>query len=307
MAKLKDTGERLIPEGHHQTLTYGEHLARYLSVRSIVKDKTVLDVASGTGYGTQLISRHAKKVYGVDYSPEAIEYAKEHYGANNIEYSVGDAQDISLPDNSVDIVVSLETIEHLKDPAKFVSEVKRVLKADGQFIVSTPNDDEFIEGNEFHLHEFDLSELQRLIKKNFKTADFYYQGTYFGAALLDKSNFSSETSWSGEVSKTFNQPLTKAIYYLAVASDAAIERLDQTVVLADAWSTKDDIERDITRRKSSADLQNEITRLQGLVHTAQHEKEDFENRLLAILNSRSWKAITKVHSARHKIKTRLKK
>jgi ubiquinone/menaquinone biosynthesis C-methylase UbiE len=117
---MKDTGERLIPEGHHQTLTYGEHISRYLSVTDVVKDKVVLDIASGTGYGTQLIAKTAKKVYGVDYSPEAIEYSKQNHSSDNVEFKVGDAHNIPMDDKSVDVVVSLETIEHLKDPAKFL-------------------------------------------------------------------------------------------------------------------------------------------------------------------------------------------
>jgi ubiquinone/menaquinone biosynthesis C-methylase UbiE len=306
---MEDTGERLIPEGHHQTLTYGEHLSRYLTTLEVVKGKVVLDIASGAGYGTHMIAKQAKKVYGIDYSAEAIAYAKQHYGAKNIEYKVGDAHEIPLPDDSVDVVVSLETIEHLQKPAKFVAEVKRILRSGGQFIVSTPNDDEFIEGNEFHLHEFDLKELQRLITKNFEHAKFHYQGSYFGAALLDEETFTKGGSWSGKVEKTFGQPKTKAIYYLAIASDQPVPSLAQTVALADAWSTKDDIERDAIRRKEADRLHAELGQLReseqynrNKAEALEQERDALNEELHAIKTSKGWRMLKKAYTVKSKLK-----
>lgn len=298
---MDDTGERLIPEGHHKTLTYGEHLSRYLSVLDITKGKTVLDIASGAGYGTKLIAGSAKKVYGIDYSADAVAYAQNKYGASNITYKVGDAHDLPLPDDSVDVVVSLETIEHLKDPKKFIKEVKRVLKKDGQFIVSTPNDDEFVEGNEFHIHEFDLKELQKLIKQNFSDAAFYYQGTYFSAGLFSKDIFEKGGRWQGHVEKTFGQPVPKAIYFLAVASDARVGGLAETVVLADTWSTKDDLSLDHVRQQEKQNLQTVLEELQQKEQSLEAQKRAAEAEVTAIKNSRAWKLVQKVYRIRDRI------
>jgi SAM-dependent methyltransferase len=187
---LKDTGERMIPEFHKGTLIYGEHMTRYLSTENIVRDKIVLDIASGSGYGSHFMAKYAKKVYGVDVSEDAITYAREQYGAPNIEYRVGNGEKIPLEDNSVDVVITFETIEHIKDYLQFISEVKRVLKPDGIIIVSTPNDLEFAEGNHFHLHEFEYEELYDILKKDFSYIDPYFQGTWKyvglgGAELFD--------------------------------------------------------------------------------------------------------------------------
>ena len=288
---MKDTGERLIPEGHTQTLTYGEHLARYLSVMPIIKNKIVLDIASGAGYGTKLISGDAKKVYGIDYSSEAVKYAKEYYGSKNIEYIKGDAQAIPLADNSVDVIVSFETIEHLKNPKKFIKEVKRILKNDGQFIVSTPNDDEFIEGNKFHLHEFQLNELKTLISSNFKHCIYYYQGSYFSSALLDEATFSKGGKWNGRVEKTFPQVTTSAAYYVAIASQVQVDHLSQTVTVADIWSTKEDLIRDSARRTETNQLRNEVKRWAN-----EHRKLSAE--LLDIKTSKAWKLIEKIRKTK---------
>ena len=168
MVKLKDTGERLIPEGHNQTLTYGEHISRYISVLELCRGKLVADIASGSGYGTKMIASVAESVIGIDYSDAAIKYSSKNYISKNIQYKVADATKTGLKDSSVDVVVSLETIEHLSDPSLFILEVKRILKKDGIFIVSTPNDAEFMDGNEFHIHDFNFNELQTLISQNFK-------------------------------------------------------------------------------------------------------------------------------------------
>jgi ubiquinone/menaquinone biosynthesis C-methylase UbiE len=243
--KLQDTGERLIAKGNEKTLTYGEHLARYKSVSGVVKNKVVLDIACGSGYGSRMIANFgASKVIAVDNSNEAVDYAKQNYAHKKVQFLVGDAMSLPIDDSSIDVVVSLETIEHLHDPKKFVDEVKRVLKKDGTFIVSTPNDDEFMDGNEFHVHEFQFNELRSLIDENFKSAKFYYQGTYFAASLQTEESFTLPNSNNLSTTKTFSQGADKAIYFLAVASDREnLDQLEENVVLADRWSTKDDIER----------------------------------------------------------------
>lgn len=292
---MKDTGERLIPQGHLQTLAYGEHISRYSAVAGIAKGKVVLDIASGAGYGTKLLSKFAKQMYGIDYSLEAIKYSKEHYSAKNITYMIGDALKIPLDDESVDVVVSLETIEHLKSPAKFITEVKRILKKDGQFIVSTPNDDEYTEGNEFHLHEFGLLELQTLIKRNFKNAEFYYQGTYFGVGIFGQELFENGGEWNGPGLKTFGQPGKKAIYFLAIASDGQIEKITENVALADEWSSKNDFVREAERIKALSSLNAEIMSQREESSILLESNRALDNELTAIKTSKGWKILKKLY------------
>src|SRR5581483_6067845 len=162
-SRLSDTGERMIPKKHQGKLIYAEHITRYQAAAELAKGKVVLDIACGTGYGTKLLAQSAKKAYGVDIDPNAVKYAKENYSAKNTEYLVGDGESIPLDDGSVDLLVTFETIEHVRNYRKFLDEIIRVLKPDGLAIVSTPNDLEFAEGNHFHLHEFKLQELTGLL------------------------------------------------------------------------------------------------------------------------------------------------
>jgi ubiquinone/menaquinone biosynthesis C-methylase UbiE len=182
-AILDDSGERMVPEFHKGLIGYAEHLQRYQSAVQLCRGKVVLDIASGSGYGSALLATSAKKVQGVDVSPEAVEYARATYAGENVEFTVGSATEIPLGDDSVDVVVTFETIEHVEDYRTFVREIRRVLKPGGIAVVSTPNDLEYEEGNHFHLHEFVRDELVDLLRADFPHIDEYYQATWRYVAL----------------------------------------------------------------------------------------------------------------------------
>lgn len=178
-----DHAERMVPELHRPSLMYAEHMTRYLAAQPLVAGKRVLDIASGSGYGSHLLAQTAASVTGVDVSATAVDYARATYPADNLEFRVGDATDIPLPDASVDVVVTFETIEHVADYRRFLGEIDRVLAPDGLAIISTPNDIEFVEGNHFHLHEFVYDELVELVRERFDHVEPYFQGTWTAAAV----------------------------------------------------------------------------------------------------------------------------
>ena len=104
------------------------HKARYKFAASRVNGY-VLDAACGVGYGSHMMSFNAD-VTGIDIEPEAIEIAQAHYSGPT--YKVADVCD---PQGAFDWVVSLETIEHLKEPEKAL----RAFRDSGNLIISTPN------------------------------------------------------------------------------------------------------------------------------------------------------------------------
>src|SRR5579859_6468672 len=110
---LDFTGERIVA-GKTEAALFREHEARYVFAGQFVKGKEVLDVACGTGLGTQyLLKAGAARCQGIDIDPAAIAYANRAYGG--CFFSCGDATEIGLADNSVDVVVSFETIEHVRN------------------------------------------------------------------------------------------------------------------------------------------------------------------------------------------------
>lgn len=110
MKDLSASGERFIPEKMDDFSIVLEHYQRYNAALPFVKDKIVLDIASGAGYGTHVLASSAKKVYGVDIDQNAVDYSKEHYSGSNLFFLQGSVDNIPLEDHSVDVVVSFETI-----------------------------------------------------------------------------------------------------------------------------------------------------------------------------------------------------
>ncbi|HJP96896.1 MAG TPA: class I SAM-dependent methyltransferase [Candidatus Saccharimonadales bacterium] len=236
---LADTGERMIPAYHKGHMVYGEHIVRYQAALPLVKGKTVLDVASGSGYGSSFLSTTAKKVYGVDVDKDAIAYAKKNYASKNTEFVLGDGTSIPLEDNSVEVVVSFETIEHIEDYETFMKEVKRVLKDDGLFILSTPNDVEFPETNHFHIHEFERTELQKLVARYFKHTKSYYQATWLYNALIDEAGITKE--WESPVQTIQTAPvnLDKCIYFYMLCTNRKLtESVEPLAAISEHWSAR---------------------------------------------------------------------
>lgn len=175
------TGERFIPDQFGARAS-SEHIQRYMTIQEIVRNKIVLDAACGEGYGSNLLSETASEVVGIDISTDTINSARNKYRRNNLKYEVASITNLPFEDNSVDVVVSFETIEHVVEDMqqKFLCEVKRVLKPDGILIISTPDKmyhtDIPNQINEFHVKEFYEKEFLEFLKEYFVNVDFYYQG-----------------------------------------------------------------------------------------------------------------------------------
>ncbi len=149
--------ERIAP-GFFPAHVEKEHLARYRWASRWVRGKSVLDVACGTGYGSQiLLDAGARRVIAVDWSGPALAFGAEMYPGPS--YIQADALDLPFKNSSFDGVVSLETIEHLADPFRFLQGVRALLREGGLLILSTPNKSRTDRSNPYHLHEMTLSEL----------------------------------------------------------------------------------------------------------------------------------------------------
>jgi len=178
---MEFTGERVVPGKTPQTI-YDEHIYRYIFAASLAENKVVLDVACGTGYGVgYMVEKGAGEVVGVDISMLAVDYAQERLGRNN-KASLICADAIRLPfvNSAFDIVVSFETIEHIRQYRKFLAECRRVLKENGLLICSTPNRRIFSPNlakpiNTFHVKEFWPEEFYRLLRRCFANITLYGQ------------------------------------------------------------------------------------------------------------------------------------
>lgn len=201
-----------------------DHLHRYAVAAQLAKDKDVLDIASGEGYGSNLLCQTAKSVIGVDISSEAVVHARKKYMNVNLEFRQGSADKIPLQDWSVDIVVSFETIEHHDLHDKMLEEIKRVLRPEGIAIISSPDKLNYSDipnySNPFHVKELYKEEFVSLINKYFKYSTFYNQKNISGSLIVpDLPQFSFQ-EYKGNYSTLEKfEGLQSPIYNLCVASD----------------------------------------------------------------------------------------
>jgi arsenite methyltransferase len=131
------------------------------------KNITALDIGFGAGFPlTELAMRLGKSctVFGIDPWEAAIARTEEklrHYGISHVKIIRGVAEEIPLQDNSVDLIVSNNGINNVADLSRVLAECNRVMKANGQFVLSVNLDTtmiEFYSVLEEVLYEFDMRE-----------------------------------------------------------------------------------------------------------------------------------------------------
>jgi ubiquinone/menaquinone biosynthesis C-methylase UbiE len=151
------------------------HTSRYEFAAAYVAGKFVLDLACGVGYGTRFLARQgARAVLGMDLEQTAIESSitNGQKSSSPAFFSTGSATSIPLADCSVEVIVSMETIEHITGAEQCLEEFRRVLSNEGLLILSTPNAlvTKPIQGvprNPFHVKEYEPAELVELLQRHF--------------------------------------------------------------------------------------------------------------------------------------------
>jgi SAM-dependent methyltransferase len=204
---FKNTGERHIPvqAGDDMSLANVDHMIRYAFTAPFVKDKRVLDISCGSGYGSQFIAlQGARAVVGVDVDEDSIRFASTFYSHPHVKYIQSDAHSIpSLEDASFDVIVSFETIEHLQYPRQFLSELRRLLKPSGQLFISCPNDYRATPWlSPFHLHKFRFTEFRDLFLSVFGEGVLIGQHFVVASCLVKPIAPDSKTAWLQEYKKS---------------------------------------------------------------------------------------------------------
>jgi SAM-dependent methyltransferase len=220
---LEFTGERFLP-GVAGEIAH-EHWHRYAFARTLVSGRRVADVACGEGYGSALLAGTAASVIGIDVAPDTIEHARRSYAAlPNLRFEQASAVALPLPNDSVDAVVSFETIEHLprQEQSRMIAEFARVLVAQGLVILSAPNPVEYSAArnyrNPFHHHEPDRDELSALLADAFPAQHWFRQRRYFGSAIWSERGGTHMDASTGDATRVERAQPPRAMYFVVLAA-----------------------------------------------------------------------------------------
>lgn len=166
--------------------------ARYdwiLKVAGDVHGKKVLDVGCGGGSLVFLLAKAGAEVVGVENEKLGLQFARENLKSvenANLHYTFEHASAYELPfkDETFDIVVSCEVIEHLREPERMLREVLRVLNPGGKFILTTPYRMTEVPQDENHVKEYFPGEIQVMLEKYFKDVEVKETHHMFWRALF---------------------------------------------------------------------------------------------------------------------------
>ena len=170
-----------LDENNLEDGTTRAHIFRYLMSRGIVEPvDTVVDAACGCGMGSAILARQCKKVIGVDIDQDNIDHAiREHMKEGDIEFIKGDLENMALPE--CDVIISIETIEHLNDPGKFIAEMQN--KARRTIFVTVPIG-ATMHADPTHKSDFTENNFKNLFKdSNWMEYHSFYQGNHLGLIL----------------------------------------------------------------------------------------------------------------------------
>ena len=127
----------LFPTYRNRYLFIQRNLERLSQERRFAQ---ALNLGAGEGDYDGMIARYCGHLVSCDINEQDVDYARRlNAEVPNLEYRVEDALNLSFKDNTFDLVVSVEVIEHVGRPERMIEEIQRVLKPDGLALITFPN------------------------------------------------------------------------------------------------------------------------------------------------------------------------
>jgi SAM-dependent methyltransferase len=169
--------------------------ANYQWASIYTQGQVVLDCACGSGYGTDIIAQNCTSVVGADVDQAILKYAVEHYRKEKVSFRCFSITAIPYPDSFFDVVVSFDTIEHVRDDFRVLPELKRVTKENGCIIISTPLRNYRKEQGEegildlTHIREYAAYEWLHMLSLHFGDAEFFTRDQDFAFHAVHSKDY----------------------------------------------------------------------------------------------------------------------
>lgn len=165
-----------------QSPFFWDHVVRYWWAAEQAKQLSVLDCATGKGYGAFIMAQTANKVTGIDLNPHSIHIAQTSFSSQtNLIYKLQDVFKLEELGEKFDLITAFEVIEHLPPELtdKFISSLAGALKPNGTLLLSTPNHDvvmkSYVHLPSFHINNFRPKELKSALSKHFNHVEMLGQ------------------------------------------------------------------------------------------------------------------------------------
>lgn len=219
--------ERFDPSFSHHI--WYEHWHRYHWAARLAEDRVVVDIACGEGYGSDLMAETARLAIGIDADAGAVEGARKTYARDRLHFLQGDARQLPLADDSIDLLVSFETLEHLAEHERMVSEIARVTAPEGLAVISTPDRDIYspdgVRHNEHHVRELNAAEFRQLLSERFEHVRVFGQQFQLMSVIdeIDREGDPSATAAYADASghRVDGAPSRRPVYLIAVCGHDA--------------------------------------------------------------------------------------
>lgn len=211
------TGERTVPGVWHENYWFRRHEVVYVRMIDLVTGKDVLEAGCGEGYGANLLSSHARSIQALDYGDYATGHVRTAYPA--VPVVRGNLVLLPYADSSFDVVISLQTIEHLWNQDAFVGECLRVLRPGGKLVISTPNTLTFPPGNIYHPKELTPDELRALVEPHAPITAYeglshglgisYWEGAH--GSLVDAQIATTHDNWDESLADRVSSMTSRSV------------------------------------------------------------------------------------------------